>query len=1406
MIKSIILFLGIIISSTAFAWTNPSANPTQVTGAISISGGNLGVGGVTSPSQSLQIKSSADNGTYPLDITDSSGNRRAAIYMANGNPELNLFDSGGTLRVKISPYANNPSYINVSGGNLGIGTTAPEYKLHIAGTAYFAGDTTVYGNLAIDTSGGQIKMRTGTVSAPGLQINGDPNTGVYSAAADTLNVSTAGANHITVLPSGNVGFGSGATAPDGSFYVRNAAGGVFKFMTSGELYVGGTIAQQGAESYMGSTIVNYSSNTDLTVQPRTTSKNLILATGTGNVGIGTTSPKGKLDVGATGNIIFGNATEKIDLNGNYVRLSGRGLATSARSIWFGRLSDASDSLAIDTDAVIFEWRKGIEMVGDVTLNGQFSFSGSGYYLMLQGKTIYGATTTSGNLTLNSTSNATKGFVFLNPSGGSVGVATTSPGATFAVNGAIYTNTGFRFPDGSMLTNGAGLGAWSKSGNYLYLTTSSDNVGIGTSSPTEKLYVDSGNIGVDEGYSMLWGGAAISTLNYNNGLYKLYYNGDNDGSLGINLGSNIINIYSTGNSSNLTFGANDYSRRIVITPAGNIGISSTDPGTELDVTGRARFSQGIQITGVTTFPAGTGIILRDQTNYKEIQSFDVSPLALNPAGNNVGIGTTAPTALFMVSSSGTDQAVFRSTDTSYGTMGVDVGGTGIPNVQFKQAGTSKAAIGVNNAGQLIFGITNTTGPKMIIGSNGNVGVGSTTPMAQLHVAGNIPSAAAGSTSTGSTPGSVFIQGRYAYVLNSVDRTLQIFDVSNPSAPISKGTATTIGASQDRPQNLYVQGKYAYLAVDHNYGSEPGTIQIFDVSNPTAPTNISMVTAGDIPVSVYVQDKYAYVVNYGTTDTFKIFDISNPFQPTQIGTINTTYYDPTSVFVQGRYAYIVYENSSRLEIFDISNPATPISTGSVNTGANGATAVYVQGRYAYIAMDGNFKIVDISNPAAPANKGSLSIVGFEIVVQGKYAYLADARSNVIRVIDVSNVDSPVLIGSMGTGGWPGSLAVQGRYAYVVNGTSNTLQVFDLGGAYIQQLEAGGIETGTLSIRTNASINNDLDIRGGLQIGGGLAAYGASSFFSTSTDSVFTVGRKGATYPTVFKQGTDGAFVLNNNNADVMTLKSSKIGIGTTTPSLSYGTLTVGGTGLTISDDGNAKLQIGRYSAANDYSYFKLTPGSFGFKFSSANDSSDLVIIDSNGVDLGTSDADSHKLDVNGTLNATSLYENGTALSASYVARNNWATHDSYPSACAAGTFLTGIGDTLTCGFSKTPFFSAKTSSQAVSPSQTTWTTVTVPAGNYSCNTGYYNVSVSWTAGFESDITQGSWAEAAVGVDGSPRCVNSKPYFSSKGNETWAISCMVYCSGAQTISMMMRSNDTGFTIQSGAGSYLSVVFVSY
>ncbi len=53
------------------------------------------------------------------------------------------------------------------------------------------------------------------------------------------------------------------------------------------------------------------------------------------------------------------------------------------------------------------------------------------------------------------------------------------------------------------------------------------------------------------------------------------------------------------------------------------------------------------------------------------------------------------------------------------------------------------------------------------------------------------------------------------------------------------------------------------------------------------------------------------------------------------------------------------------------------------------------------------------------------------------------------------------------------------------------------------------------------------------------------SNGADEMMRFTRSGATYPTIFRVGTDGAFVLKNNNVDAITVKAGNVGIGAASP---------------------------------------------------------------------------------------------------------------------------------------------------------------------------------------------------------------------------------------------------------------------
>jgi hypothetical protein len=99
------------------------------------------------------------------------------------------------------------------------------------------------------------------------------------------------------------------------------------------------------------------------------------------------------------------------------------------------------------------------------------------------------------------------------------------------------------------------------------------------------------------------------------------------------------------------------------------------------------------------------------------------------------------------------------------------------------------------------------------------------------------------------------------------------------------------------------------------------------------------------------------------------------------------------------------------------------------------------------------------------------------------------------------------SLGTvSGWnnPYDLAVQGRYVYMPSTGDYTFKVVDLGGAYVQQFEAGGIESGSLVTRSNITVGNDADIRGALSVGQSTNLQGSL----VASDSVLFANRANST----------------------------------------------------------------------------------------------------------------------------------------------------------------------------------------------------------------------------------------------------------------------------------------------------------
>jgi len=101
------------------------------------------------------------------------------------------------------------------------------------------------------------------------------------------------------------------------------------------------------------------------------------------------------------------------------------------------------------------------------------------------------------------------------------------------------------------------------------------------------------------------------------------------------------------------------------------------------------------------------------------------------------------------------------------------------------------------------------------------------------------------------------------------------------------------------------------------------------------------------------------------------------------------------------------------------------------------VAVSGTYAYLAEGTSYlgtlrglQVIEISDPESPQIVGSVDTPGFPqaVAVSGSYAYVADFFS--LQVIDITDPRHPQIVGSVDTPGHTLNVAVSGTYAFVAD----------------------------------------------------------------------------------------------------------------------------------------------------------------------------------------------------------------------------------------------------------------------------------------------------------------------------------------------------------------------------------------
>ena len=436
--------------------------------------------------------------------------------------------------------------------------------------------------------------------------------------------------------------------------------------------------------------------------------------GNGNLGIGTTSPSQLLEVvGAGGSGVLSRIRlrQLDDGSGN------AGATVSLRSSGFGE--------------------------GYLEI-GSHLVSGTGGDFNVQSAT---------DLVLKSGGNNTRMYI---SSAGNIGIGTTTPTAKLNVAGTIKSSGTITSTNGTVtnVMSFSDRGIFGTTSNHpLELRTNNTErvritaagkVGIGTTSPSQPLQI---NTGGTSGGMQITSTDADAFIHFNetsdNKGFFLSLDGNN------NSGSNhSLSFFSQTGGTNVN--------RMMITNGGDVGIGTTAPSAKLDVTGNFVVDHGnwtsSDVVNISTdqFDAGATFQTGEFVLFGDHDGSANKMLSLKRAGTdvfmvdrngNVGIGTASPSKKLHVqngssgfsgSYNGRTAAIIEGSNSAGTVLSIMAPNTGYSGIFLgDQNGEASGIVLYDHSVNAMKFFTN-NGEKVRIDASGNVGIGTNSPGAKLHV--------------------------------------------------------------------------------------------------------------------------------------------------------------------------------------------------------------------------------------------------------------------------------------------------------------------------------------------------------------------------------------------------------------------------------------------------------------------------------------------------------------------------------------------------------------------------------------------------------------------------------------------------------------------------------------------------
>ncbi len=236
------------------------------------------------------------------------------------------------------------------------------------------------------------------------------------------------------------------------------------------------------------------------------------------------------------------------------------------------------------------------------------------------------------------------------------------------------------------------------------------------------------------------------------------------------------------------------------------------------------------------------------------------------------------------------------------------------------------------------------------------------------------------------------------------------------------------------DVEVVGDLAYVASD-----EAG-LQIFDISDPNTPVFVGWVDTPGEARGVAINGTAAYIAD--GRDGVQVIDISDPSAPQISGTIDLGP-EVISVVVSGEIGGFVDRGgfSNRLVLMDLSDPLAPELRGIYEPSGGGILAASIEGSLVYLAVNAaGFEAIDISDLNSPTLAGSILTPDRvrDIGVSGSHAYAIDDLFG-LQVIDISDPTALAIVASDDPGEGYDQIEVSSERAYV--STNSGLIIYDI-----------------------------------------------------------------------------------------------------------------------------------------------------------------------------------------------------------------------------------------------------------------------------------------------------------------------------------------------------------------------------